>query len=152
VQVEHIINGEQLLKSLEIPEEFWSLVKSSWKKREPTLYGSFDLMFDGSTPPKLLEYNADTPTTLIEASVAQWHWKKEVFPEYSQYNIIHEKLINTWKSLKIEGEMHFASVSFSLEDFRTTLYLLDTAQQGGIKCECIKMVALQINSLLCQTA
>ena len=25
-------------------------------------------------PAKLLEYNADTPTTLLEASILQWHW------------------------------------------------------------------------------
>lgn len=29
-------------------------------------------MFDGSGPPKMLEYNADTPTTILEASVVQW--------------------------------------------------------------------------------
>jgi glutathionylspermidine synthase len=27
----------------------------------PSLYGRFDLTYDGINPPKLLEYNADTP-------------------------------------------------------------------------------------------
>ena len=31
-------------------------------------------------PAKLLEYNADTPTTLLEASIVQWHWLKDLTP------------------------------------------------------------------------
>jgi glutathionylspermidine synthase len=36
------------------------------------LYGRFDLAYRGDGPPKLLEYNADTPTALFEAAVVQW--------------------------------------------------------------------------------
>lgn len=35
--------------------------------------------------------------------------------------------------------MHFASVSFSLEDFRTVMYMLDTAHQAGITGRYIKV-------------
>ena len=42
-----------------------------------TIYGRFDLAFDGKGPPKLLEYNADTPTALLEAAVIQWSWLKD---------------------------------------------------------------------------
>src|SRR5262245_12667600 len=57
-----------------IPEAFQSLVVQSWNRAEPSLYGRFDFSWDGSGDPKLLEYNADTPTALLEASVVQWHW------------------------------------------------------------------------------
>eukprot|EP00026_Physarum_polycephalum_P009258 Phypoly_transcript_09374.p1 GENE.Phypoly_transcript_09374~~Phypoly_transcript_09374.p1 ORF type:complete len:321 (+),score=52.72 Phypoly_transcript_09374:302-1264(+) len=137
--VEKAVKDDNILQQLQIPPEFWSLIKESWKKEEPTLYGRFDLMFDGTGPPKLLEYNADTPTTIMEAAVIQWEWKKAVFPQFVQYNTIHEKLIDTWKSMHIEGEMHFASVSFSIEDFRTTMYLLDTAHQAGVTGRYIKV-------------
>ena len=50
------------------------VIAESWNAREPALAGRFDLAYDGSRPPKLLEYNADTPTALLEASVVQWHW------------------------------------------------------------------------------
>lgn len=137
--VDKAITNDEMLAKLQIPKRFWPLVRESWKKREPTLYGRFDLMFDGTGPPKLLEYNADTPTTILEAAVVQWEWKKHFFPQFSQFNTIHEKLIETWKTLKVEGETHFASVSFSLEDYRTAMYILDTAHQSGINGRYIKI-------------
>ena len=45
------------------------LIERSWESELPSLYGRFDLMYDGCHPPKLLEYNADTPTSLLEAAV-----------------------------------------------------------------------------------
>ena len=55
-----------------IPEWVWPHIAESWKRRDPHVYGRFDLRYDGSGPAKLLEYNADTPTTLLEASILQW--------------------------------------------------------------------------------
>ena len=52
------------------------LVKHSWERKDPHLYGRVDLAYDGSGPPKLLEYNADTPTSLFEAAIVQWYWKQ----------------------------------------------------------------------------
>ena len=50
--------------------------------------------YDGKAPPRLLEYNADTPTALLEASVAQWFWLQDCFPTADQFNSIHERLID----------------------------------------------------------
>jgi glutathionylspermidine synthase len=44
------------------------------------MYGRFDFSFQEGTP-KLLEFNADTPTCLVEASVAQWFWFQDKFGE-----------------------------------------------------------------------
>ena len=60
-----------------IPEAFHELVAESWRQREATLYGRFDFSWDGEGEPKLLEYNADTPTALLEASVVQWQWLED---------------------------------------------------------------------------
>ncbi len=57
------------------------LIESSWEAEPPSLYGRFDLAYDGPNPPKLLEYNADTPTSLLEAAVVQWYWLQDVLPE-----------------------------------------------------------------------
>ena len=54
--------------------------RSSWHAEPPSLYGRFDLAYDGSCPPKLLEYNADTPTSLLEAAVVQWYWLQDAAP------------------------------------------------------------------------
>ena len=59
--VERIIAAGDLGR-LNIPEPFQPWVGESWRRRDPDLYGRFDLVFDGSGPSKMLEYNADTPT------------------------------------------------------------------------------------------
>src|SRR5439155_889579 len=43
-----------------IPPEFEELIIRSWEESEPTIYGRFDLAYDGVGSPRLLEYNADT--------------------------------------------------------------------------------------------
>ena len=56
---------------LGIPAIAVPAILNSWERDDFSLYGRFDLAYDGVTPPKMLEYNADTPTALVEASVAQ---------------------------------------------------------------------------------
>ena len=47
------------------------------KRGDPSLYGRFDLRYDGQGPAKLLEYNADTPTAVFETGVFQWKWLED---------------------------------------------------------------------------
>src|ERR1019366_4773216 len=65
---QHVIDNK-LYAKLAIPEMAVPLIESSWEAEPPWLDGRFDLAFDGVNPPKLLEYNADTPTSLLEAAV-----------------------------------------------------------------------------------
>jgi glutathionylspermidine synthase len=119
-----------------IPEPFHRMIEASWNDDEESLFGRFDLSWDGDGEPKLLEYNADTPTALLEASVAQWYWLQDVFPQHDQFNSIHEKLIDRWKELRESfpaGAVHFACDADSVEDRGTTDYLRDTATQAGIE-------------------
>ena len=60
---------------------FHALIERSWNDDEKSLYGRFDLSWDGNGEPRMLEYNADTPTALLEASVVQWYWLQDVFPQ-----------------------------------------------------------------------
>ncbi len=53
------------------------IIAASWKRGDPSLYGRFDLSYDGQGPAKLLEYNADTPTSLYETGVFQWMWLED---------------------------------------------------------------------------
>lgn len=69
--VEEVIRRD-LFSRLCIPKPFAAKIIDSWEADEPTLYGRFDLAWDGSGAPKMFEYNADTPTSLLEASVVQW--------------------------------------------------------------------------------
>lgn len=89
----------------------------------------FDLAYDGLQPTKLLEYNADTPTSLVEAAVAQWYWLEETHPDRDQFNSIHQRLIALWRELPPEfpkRHIDFCSAD-DLEDWMTITYLLDTA-------------------------
>lgn len=115
---------------LGIPAVAVPAILDSWERDDFSLYGRFDLSYDGSTPPKLLEYNADTPTALVEASVAQWFWLRETRPAADQFNSIHERLIEAWR--RWAGQtIYFSSIKDSPEDEMTVLYLRDTCEQAG---------------------
>ncbi len=112
------------------------LITDSWRNfgDEPTLYGRFDLAFDGKQL-KLLEFNGDTPTSLLEAAVVQWFWMEERFPHLDQFNSIHDKLIAAF-GLYAEHiappEMHFTSASPHEEDEGTVAYMAVCANEAGI--------------------
>ena len=127
--VAHAVRDERMLRLLKIPEGFWSLIAASWQRGDPSLYGRIDLRFDGQGPAKLLEYNADTPTSLFEAAVFQWTWleqaiERQIIPNRAdQYNSLHERLIETWQSItKVIANarrLHLAGAMESAEDAGT---------------------------------
>lgn len=119
-----------------IPAYVQDAIRKEWHKEPPALnYGRFDFGFDGKGVPKLFEFNCDTPTSLLEASVIQWKWKEALFPDKDQFNSIHEHLVEKWKSLRPyfpSHHMHFANAQeMSGEDMVTVAYLRDTAHEAG---------------------
>lgn len=116
-----------------IPAEFQELIVRSWEADEPSLYGRFDLAWDGTGTPRMLEYNADTPTALVEAAVAQWYWLKDIDERGDQFNSIHERLIEGWQAHRRYDPrpLHFAAMQGQVEDYITVEYLRDTAIQAG---------------------
>jgi glutathionylspermidine synthase len=124
---------------LGLTDEAAEYAVESLNRADPDVYGRFDLVYHGDgTPAKMLEYNADTPTGLLEAGLAQWYWKKDVYGDkHDQWNFLHEALIERWAEVLAEdpgnGTMHFvhADVDKSGEDLMNTAYLRDTAQQAG---------------------
>jgi glutathionylspermidine synthase len=107
------------------------------------MVGRFDLAYDGWNPPKLLEYNADTPTALLEMAVAQWFWMKDVIIGADQFNSAHEKLIDAWKALGSRmppgSTLHFARSEEDPEDYATSEYLRDTCVQAGIGTKTLRV-------------
>jgi glutathionylspermidine synthase len=137
--VGHAIDDENYLRRLRIPEAFWPLISESWHRDEGSLYGRLDLSFDGHGPAKLLEYNADTPTSIFEAAVFQWTWleqaiERHIIPQRAdQFNSIHERLIETWKKVGAGSHVHLAGMTENEEDLGTLAYLEDTARQAGLQ-------------------
>ncbi|HEY2136262.1 MAG TPA: glutathionylspermidine synthase family protein, partial [Xanthobacteraceae bacterium] len=119
-----------------------------FRRHEPSLYGRFDLSYDGQGPAKLLEYNADTPTSVFETAVFQWMWLEEatarqIIPrDADQYNSLHDRLIEAWKTVAPGRHAHFAGVTESAEDFGTLAYLADTARQAGLSTTIVPIEAI----------
>jgi glutathionylspermidine synthase len=132
------VDDESTLRRLQIPEAFWPLISESWHRDEASLYGRIDLSFGGHGPAKLLEYNADTPTSIFEAAVFQWTWLEQaiergIVPKHAdQFNSIHERLIDAWKKVGTGRYLHLTGATENPEDAGTLAYLEDTARQAGL--------------------
>jgi glutathionylspermidine synthase len=144
----HIVETERFADLGITDSRLAALVADSWHRRVelPSVYGRFDLRYDGGGGrAKLLEYNADTPTSLVEAASAQWFWMEDRFPGADQWNSLHERLVEAWRRQSVllppGGPLYFAhSARDELgEDLMTVAYLRETAEQAGIATEPIAM-------------
>lgn len=120
-----------------IPDWCVPLIERAWADQPPALdYGRFDLGIGRDGAIKLFEFNCDTPTSLVEASVIQWFWKEDVFPRLDQFNRIHEALVERWQAIAPRlpgGHVHFAHVPDPAgEDTLTTAYMMDLAAEAGL--------------------
>lgn len=138
VQAGEYVIDQKLLGRFGIPDWCQPLVAEAWRAIPPALnYGRFDLGYDGEGPPKLFEFNCDTPTSLIEAAVVQWFWKEEVFPEAGQFNRLHEALGAKWADIApylADRLVHFGNIPDQAgEDAVTTAYMMDLAKAAGLE-------------------
>ena len=147
--VARAVNSEQLLTQLLIPEQYWDLVRNSWQSKDQHLYGRMDFAYDGHSPARLYEYNADTPTSLYESAFFQWLWLEQMISQgklpvaADQFNLIQEMLIESLVLLKKrhlkDQPLYLASCRDSEEDFGTVEYFRDCASQAGIDARFIYM-------------
>lgn len=133
-----------------IPAHLHNWIRESWERDEHTVYGRFDLTFDSANI-KLLEYNADTPTSLLETAVIQWSWFEDLDlnnGEYDQFNTLHERLIEAWTRIRREASKRvcFAGQDDDSEDYITVCYLRDTAMQAGLETEFLEMTQIGWNA------
>lgn len=149
--VDAVCGSEELMAKLQIPEDFRDYVGASWRNKERNLYGRMDFSYDGENPPKLFEYNADTPTSLYETSIFQWVWleqamERAIVPKgCDQFNSMHEKLVAAFGKLGIDDRLYLACAKGSEEDKGTIEYLADCAKQGGIDAVRIFMEDLGVD-------
>ena len=98
---EYVIENN-LFHELNIPFNLVQLIKASWENDVHWhLYGRFDLAGGiDNQPIKLIEFNADTPTSLFETAIIQWALLKfNNLDESSQFNSLYEALIDNFKRL-----------------------------------------------------
>lgn len=136
--VQFVIDTKQYDK-FHIPSWFIPCLEATWNNDAPSIYGRFDLAYkDGKL--KMLEFNADTPTSVYEAGIVQWYWLKDFDDKKDQFNSIHDKLIDYWNVLMPylhKGPLHFTCVKRSLEDLTTVEYLRDCAIQAGLSTKLV---------------
>jgi glutathionylspermidine synthase len=159
---QNIIDNKRYAQ-LDIPSAAVPVIEAAWNAEPPALYGRFDFSWAGTEsgqPPKLLEYNADTPTSLLEAAVVQWYWLEDVgsslpsahsvltflASKADQFNSIHERLIAKWKDIApyLKSPVYFSGTT-EPEDVLTLAYLQDTAQQAGLATKAIAMLDIGWN-------
>ncbi|UYU32497.1 glutathionylspermidine synthase family protein [Siccibacter colletis] len=142
--VETVVSSDDLLAKFRIPKHTWEFVRQSWRTNQPSLYSRLDIAWDGVGEPKLLENNADTPTSLYEAAFFQWLWLEDQLnagnlPAGSdQFNSLQEQIIERFVELREKHGfqlVHFACCRDSVEDRGTVQYLQDCAAEAGVASE-----------------
>ncbi len=136
--VQHVIDNK-LYAKFHIPENYIPYIEKTWNEEHPSIYGRFDLCYKNGKI-KMLEFNADTPTSLYEAGIVQWFWLQDFDKSKDQFNSIHEKLIAYWKYLKVylqPGKLHFTCLKETLEDLTNTEYMRDCAIQAGLETKLV---------------
>ncbi|HEC1541847.1 TPA: glutathionylspermidine synthase family protein [Campylobacter upsaliensis] len=147
---QNVIDNDRF-DELGIPFNLIDAIKMSWENEVHWhLYGRFDFAggLDGK-PIKLIEFNADTPTSLFESAILQWATlKQNNLDEHLQFNSIYESLIDNFKRLITldesveEFEEHyrgwkilFSSVAGNKEEELTTKLLAHIAKDAGFECD-----------------
>ena len=148
---ERIAQDERLLSLCGVPSSYHQAVRDAWQAQPPALdYGRFDFGYHGSGPPKLFEYNCDTPTAMLETAIVQWFWKEEVFPRADQLNSLHERLLERWTTLKDripDQRVWFAHVNDDVhEDAITTTYMRELAMLAGLETHAVLIDQIGIDA------
>jgi glutathionylspermidine synthase len=160
-----VLKYPELIRSFGIPEWAVPEIKRSWDKDQLSVYGRFDFRFGGECElsehdpslrtPKLLEFNADTPTSLLESAVVQWNWFEQAkHAGKDQWNRIYEALKEAWRRQveiyeRATGRtvrvIHFAhsAEDKSGEDYLNTVCMAAAAEEAGYKVKVFYIDKLQ---------
>lgn len=127
-------------------------IHNSWRSNPPTLFGRIDVVLlpDGNI--KLYEYNAQTPSTLPESSVAQWNWlnwqqeQGNIPATAGQFSDAFEFLVDQWKASGLDPKepVYIATLNVSEandggEDYCNAALMCDAAAQAGFNAVLINM-------------
>ncbi|NPA59634.1 MAG: glutathionylspermidine synthase family protein, partial [Epsilonproteobacteria bacterium] len=143
---EYVIEND-LFFDIGIPFNLVDAIKKSWENDVHWhIYGRFDLAggIDGKDI-KLIEFNADTPTSLFETALLQWAiLKHNNMDEEKQFNNLYEaisqnfrRLITLFEDTKLFDERYdgwkilFSSVEGDDEEEATTRLLQQMATDAG---------------------
>ncbi|VAW42053.1 Similarity with glutathionylspermidine synthase, group 2, partial [hydrothermal vent metagenome] len=143
---EYVIEND-LFFDLGIPFNLIDTIKQSWENDVHWhIYGRFDLHGGVDNKPiKLIEFNADTPTSLFETALLQWALlKQNNMDENRQFNNVYDAIKNNFKRLitlfddtdsfsdHYDGwKILFSSIAENEEEEATTKLLQQIATDAG---------------------
>ncbi|WP_421794966.1 glutathionylspermidine synthase family protein [Haliscomenobacter sp.] len=137
---EYVLEND-LLHTLGIPPNLYDLIEYTWEdERHLHLYGRFDIVggVDG-LPMKVLEFNADTPTSVPETAIIQWaQLRANGISEDRQFNFLYEALVDNFKRLKKlnpgrEAAILFSTLAGAPEDDHNVELLQTAAREAGFE-------------------
>jgi len=143
---------DDFLHKLAIPENLWKLIRHSWNdERHWHLYGRFDM---AQTPagPKLIEFNADTATSIPETAVIQWASLAAAGKnEANQASGLHEALVaqfERWLNLNqdLEPALLITYIGASAEDYTNCEVLAQAGQEAGFETHVCSVDLVSFNS------
>ena len=147
VEAAQYVIDNNLFFELGIPFNLVDMIKKSWENDVHWhVYGRFDLAggIDGQ-PIKLIEFNADTPTSLYETALLQWALlKHNGMDEEEQFNNVYDAIRDNFRRLitlfddpdkfdeLYDGwKILFSCVEGNLEEEVTTRLLQQIATDAG---------------------
>jgi glutathionylspermidine synthase len=135
--------AENAFEVLGIPANLIPLIVQSWEdSRHLHLMGRFD--FAGGTgglPIRLIEFNADTPTSLPETAIIQWaSLKANGLDEDRQFNTLYDALTEQFRTLRqmnedLEPRLLFSTLRHAPEDEHNVSVLMEAAREAGFEVE-----------------
>jgi glutathionylspermidine synthase len=137
---EHVIQ-HNLFDKLDIPKNLIELIKITWEDdRHLHLFGRFDFAggVDG-LPIKVMEFNADTPSSLPETAIIQWaQAKANNLNEENQFNFVYDSLIDNFVRLRDENadlipRLLVSTMSNAPEDDANVSVICEAAREAGFE-------------------
>lgn len=140
--------SDDLLQELGLPSETWRTIRVQVDPEIPTVMGRFDFAYTNQGL-KMLEFNSDTPTSLVEA-----YYVNQKLCDYfglenpnhgCEKHITHafQKIVQTYQKLGFNtNSIYFSSLDWHIEDAGTTKYLM---QQSGLDASFVPLSELAMN-------
>ncbi len=156
-----MVKHPEIMQRMGIPDVAIPEIIRTWNlegaHEPPSVYGRFDWRFGGDCEqaekdpslriPKLLEFNADTPTSIFESGVTQWNWFEQAdHVGKDQWNNLWEAMVEAWRrniqllerqrNRKIR-KIHLAYTADekSGEDLINTSFIAAAAKEAGYEVE-----------------
>lgn len=137
-----------MLERLGVPEAYAEAARSSLERGDPSLHGRFDFVLDSQGVPRMLEYNADTPTAIFEASSFQGDWFQARVHDGGlplgswQANYLGAALsARLGEICAVHGPLVLAAHKGdgACEDWRTATFIADACRRAGYRADLMEV-------------